>query len=253
MIFRETANNKLPTIILLHGGGLSWWSLQAIIENLQSEFHVVTPIIDGHSEDSSEEFISIEDSAEKLINFIDTNYNGKVFAIGGLSIGAQIVTEVLSQRKNISKYAIIESALVYPIKGATAITVPTYKLFYGLIKRKWFSRMQAKTLCVPPNMFERYYQDSLRISKQSLINIALSNGNYNLKSNISKTNSKVLIIVGAKEIGVMKRSAKRLHEAIFGSRLYIAPAMKHGELSLVYPQKYVELIKSFFTNQNNEQ
>lgn len=250
MIFRETVNKELPTIILLHGGGLSWWSLQAIIEKLKSEFHVVTPIIDGHGDNGNEEFISIEDSAAKLIDFIDTNCNGKVFAIGGLSIGAQIVTEVLSQRENISEYAVIESALVYPIKGAAAMTVPTYKLFYGLVKKRWFSRMQAKTLCVPPNMFEQYYQDSLRISKQSLINIALSNGNYNLKSSISKSNSKVLVIVGAKEIGVMRKSAKRLHEAIFGSTLYIAPAMKHGELSLVYPQKYVELIKSFFTNQN---
>ena len=245
MIFKETNNKDFPTIILLHGGGLSNWSLQNIVNELQTDFHVVTPIIDGHGEDGEEEFISISDSAMKLISYIDTSCNGKVFAIGGLSIGAQIVTEVLSQRENIAKYAIIESALVYHIKGITAMTIPIYKLFYGLLKKRWFSKIQARTLYVSPDMFELYYQDSIKISRQSLINITISNGRYDLKSSISNTKSKVLIIVGEKELGIMKKSAQRLHGAIPGSELYIAPKMKHGEISLMYPQKYIKLIKSF--------
>jgi pimeloyl-ACP methyl ester carboxylesterase len=246
MIFTETNNKDFPTIILLHGGGLSHWSLQNVVNELQSYFHVVTPIIDGHGVAGEETFISISDSATKLISYIDTQCNGKVFAIGGLSIGAQIVTEVLSQRENIAEYAIIESALVYPIKDTIEMTIPVYKLCYGLLKKRWFSKIQAKTLCVSPDMFERYYEDSMKISRQSLINITLSNGNYDLKSSISNTKSKVLIIVGEKEISIMKKSAKRLHDTIRGSQLYIAPKMKHGEISLNYPEKYIELIKSFF-------
>ncbi len=245
MIFKETSNTHLPTIILLHGGGLSFWSLQAIVEKLQTEFHVVTPIIDGHGEDGDEEFASIQDSAGKLMEYIDTACNGAVFAVGGLSLGAQIVIEVLSQRANIAEYAILESPLVYPIKGIAALTAPIYRLLYGLVKSRWFAKLQAKTLCVPADMFEQYYQDSLRISKQSLINITLSNGNYNLKSSIANTKSKVLIIVGENEIGLMRKSAQRLKEAIQDSEIHIAPAMKHGEMSLVYPEKYVELVRRF--------
>ena len=225
---------------------MSFWSLQSIVEQLKSDFHVVTPIIDGHGEDGDEDFISIQDSAGKIIEYIDTKCYGRVFAVGGLSIGPQIVIEVLSQRANIAEYAIIKSALVYPIKGTTAMTVPTYKLFYGLVKKRWFSKLQAKTLCVPADMFEQYYQDSLKISKQSLINITLSNGNYNLSNSIVNTKAKVLIIVGEKEIGIMRKSARRLNEVIKGSELYIAPAKKHGELSLLNPKKYVEIVKSFF-------
>lgn len=247
MIFKETSNKQLPTIILLHGGGLSFWSLQRIVAQLQSEFHIVTPIIDGHGEGGDEDFISIEDSAGKLIKYIDINCNGKVFAIGGLSIGAQIIIEVLSQRPDIAEYAILESALVYPLKATVLMAIPTYKLFYGLIKKRWFSKLQANSLCVPAHMFEQYYQDSLRLTKQSLINITLSNSNYILKSSIANSKSKSLIIAGERELGTMRKSAQRLHEAIADSELYIAPAMRHGELSLLYPEKYVALIKSFFT------
>lgn len=252
MIFKETGNKGLPTIILLHGGGLSWWSLKPIIEQLKSKFHVVTPIIDGHGEDGSETFIGIEDSAHKLVDYIEKQYNGKVFAIGGLSIGAQIVTEVLSLSKDIAEYAIIESALVYPIKGTTSMTVPAFRLFYGLIKKKWFSKLQAKSLFVPKDMFDQYYEDSLKLSKQTLINITISNGNYILKSSISETKAEVLIITGEKELRIMKKSGERLHEAIAGSKLYIAPGMGHGEISLLYPEKYVELIEQFFMQSEND-
>jgi pimeloyl-ACP methyl ester carboxylesterase len=246
MMFKETDNKNLPTIILLHGGGLSSWSLVNIVNELKHDFHVVTPIIDGHGEDGEEEFKSITDSANKLIDYIDLQYNGKIFAIGGLSIGAQIVTEVLSMRETIAEYAIIESALVYPMKGFANMTVPVYKLCYGLLKKRWFAKMQADTLCVAPDMFERYYQDSMKMTRQSIINMTISNANYELKNSISNTKVKVIIIVGEKEIGIMKKSAKRLHELIAGSKLYIAPNMKHGEISLRYPQKYIELVRCYW-------
>jgi pimeloyl-ACP methyl ester carboxylesterase len=247
MLFKETGNRNDPTIILLHRCGLSWWSLKPIIEQLKDKYHIITPILDGHGEDGSTTFVSIEDSANKLINYIDTQYRGKVFAIGGLSIGAQIVVEVLTQRYDIADYAIIESALVYPIKGISLMTVPTYKLFFGLIKMKWFSKLQAKAMLVPDKMFEQYYNDSLKITRQSLINITLSNGTYNLKSSISKTQAKVMIIAGEKEMSIMKKSANRLHDTIAGSELFIIPNMGHGEISLLHPKKYVELIYTFIT------
>lgn len=246
MLFRETDNHSLPTLILLHGGGLSSWSLEPIVKLIWDNYHVVTPIIDGHGEDADEEFLGIEDSARKLIDYIDANHNGKVFAIGGLSIGAQIVTEVLSFREDIAEYAILESALVYPIKGTALMTVPAYKLFYGLIKMRWFSRLQAKSLCVPDNMLELYYNESIKMTKQSLINMTLSNGSYDLKSTISNTKANVMIMVGNKEIGIMRKSGKRLKEAIPRSELLILPDMGHGEISLLYPGRYVELISKFF-------
>lgn len=252
MIFKEFGKKDLPIIILLHGGGLSYWSLNNIVDNLIDNYFVVTPIIDGHADDSENTFISIEDSANKLIKYIDDKCNGQVFAVGGLSIGAQIVVETLSKRENIAKHALIESALVFPIKGMSALTVPTLKLSYGLVKKRWFAKMQAKTLFIPDNMFERYFEDSCKISKQSLINIALSNGNYKLKDSIKNTKSKVLIIVGEKELKIMIKSAKLLEEYISDSHLYTVKSMGHGEFSLVDDKQYLKVIKMFIKKQEKQ-
>ncbi len=60
MLFTEKGDKSLPTIILLHGNGLSDWSWDRVVKELQEEYHIVTPIIDGHGEDFETEFTSIE-------------------------------------------------------------------------------------------------------------------------------------------------------------------------------------------------
>ena len=246
MQIKQTGCRKNPTILLLHGGGLSWWSLQDSIDALKDEYHVVTPILDGHGEDGESTFESIEECAKKLIGYIDAEHNGSVFALCGLSIGAQIAAEVLSLRVDIAQYAVLESAMVIPMKSVHFLAAPMCNSSYSLIKRRWFARLQAKSLCLPDDMVERYYADSLRISKQSLLNMMLSNSSYRLKKGLSNTHANVLVIVGERELGAMKRSAQALHMAIAQSKLYVAPAMKHGELSLKHPTKYTAILRTFF-------
>ena len=246
MIFKETKNKELPTVIILHGGGLSCWALADIVKLLQVDYHILTPIIDGYGEDCDNTFISIEDSSKKLAAYIERHCDGKVYALCGLSIGAQIVVEALTQSENIAEFAIIESALVLPIKGTKALTVPAFRMSYGLIKFKWFAKLQARTLFVPEDKFEQYYSDSMRISRQSLINTTLSNGTYMLRDGISKTKVKVLLIVGEKEINLMIKSAKLLNANIPNSELRVMHNMGHGELSMAHPAEYVRILKGFF-------
>lgn len=233
--FGETDNDK---ILILHGGGLSWWSLEPIIRILSKDFHVITPVIDGHGEDGETTFISISNISEKIISYVDENCNSFVKAICGLSIGAQIVVDILSKRYDIARFSIIESALVKPINFLNLLYLPMVSVSYPLVKYKWYSKLQSKVLFVPDENLNKYYEDSCKISKESLINITLSNGLFKLDPNIRNTKTKVLILVGEKEIKKMKQSAIELHENIKGSELVIVPNSGHGEISLLRPKEY---------------
>ena len=94
MEYKEYGSKNNDIIILLHGGGLSWWNYIDEISLLENEFHIVIPILDGHS-GSDTNFTSIESNALEIINFINKNHNGKVKLIGGLSLGGQILLEIL--------------------------------------------------------------------------------------------------------------------------------------------------------------
>ena len=245
MLFKEFGAPGKPVALLLHGGGLSWWATEDAIGLIRGNFRGVAPVIDGHGEDGARDFVSIEDSAARLIAYIDAHCEGRARLIAGLSLGAQIVAEALSQRGDIAEYAVIESALVIPIRAVAAVAAPFNRLLYGLVRRRWYARVQAKALLLPDCMFERYYEDSLNMSRNTLINIGVSNGNYALKPAISQTRARVLVIVGEKEVGVMRASARGLSEAIGGSRLHVAKGLRHGEFSLRHPDDYVKLILEF--------
>lgn len=70
MIFKEFGNKNMPTIVFIHGGGLSWWSWKRHIEALKNDYFIVAPIIDGHGEAGDTTFISIQKSAEQVIEYI---------------------------------------------------------------------------------------------------------------------------------------------------------------------------------------
>jgi hypothetical protein len=44
----EYGKQNSDIIMLLHGGGLSWWNYRAEAELLSGRYPVVLPILDGH-------------------------------------------------------------------------------------------------------------------------------------------------------------------------------------------------------------
>jgi pimeloyl-ACP methyl ester carboxylesterase len=249
MIIKDFGLENQPVLVMIHGGGLSWWSWKAQIEALKSDFSIKAVIIDGHGDDYQSEFVSIEDSAQKIIDYIKKNQICPIYGICGLSIGAQILVEILTQEPEIAENWLIESALVKPIGVADKIVEPMISLMYPLIKKEWFAKIQSKALCISKSDFNDYYNDSKKMSMRSLKQITLSNGHYKLKKSKWTTDQNVLIFVGSKEPRIMIESAEELARAIPGSRLEIKKGYKHGELSLVHKDVYVEIIRKQFRKQ----
>lgn len=242
----EYGKENAPVVMLLHGGGLSWWNYREEALLLAETYHVVLPVLDGHA-DSAAPFTTIEENARRLIRYIDEDLGGAVLAIGGLSLGGQILVEMLSQRDGICQYAVIESALTLPMALTHALIAPTFGMCYGLVKKRWFSKLQFKTLKIRQDLFEDYYRDTCKMEKQSLIRVLQSNSSYRLKPGLANTTAKALILVGAREQKKMRRSAEMLHGIVRDSQLKILDHLGHGECSLNHPGDYVKLLEGLIS------
>lgn len=242
MEYKEYGAKNNDIIVLLHGGGLSWWNYIDEIGLLKDDFHIVIPILDGHS-GSDADFTSIANNALEIINFINENYNGKVKLIGGLSLGGQILLDILSQSPNICEYAIIESALAIPMKFTYSLIEPTFNLSFGLISKRWFSKLQFKSLKLKSSLFDLYYKDTCNITKDNLIAIMKSNSSYEVKDALSHTKAKVVVLVGSKERPIMKKSATKIAKLISDSELEVLQGYYHGDISINHAEDYVERVK----------
>lgn len=241
MNYKEYGKQNKDVVILLHGGGLSWWNYREEAEMLQNDFHVIIPILDGHAE-SDREFTTIENNAKEVISFIEEEFGGSVLLIGGLSLGGQILLEILSRRGDICRYAFVESALVVPSRYTYAMIKPVFGSCYGLIHHRWFSKLQFKSLRMKKELFNNYYRDTCAITKQDMIAFLQANSLYSIKESIRNCTAKVRVFVGEKENSAMKTSAKIIHEKLKGSLLQIFPKMYHGEFSLNHAGDYVKEI-----------
>ena len=237
----EFGQHNTEVIMLLHGGGLSWWNYREVAGLLAEDYHVILPVLDGHA-DSDAPFTTIEDNAARLISYIDTHFGGQILAIGGLSLGGQIAAEMLSQRPCICQYALIESALVKPMKLTSALITPAFGMSFGLIKQKWFAKLQADFLGIPKELFSDYYRDTCAISKADMIAFLKANSLYTIKPELSETTAKVKIVAGSKEQKNIRTSAKLLHQAIPHSSVEILPDLRHGDLSINHPQRYGRML-----------
>lgn len=242
MNFKEFGKGNKNAVMLLHGGGLSWWNYREEAELLSEKFRVILPILDGHA-GSDAPFTSIEANAAELISFIDSELGGRVMLIGGLSLGGQVLLEMLTQRNDICRYALIESASVIPSGFESALIEPTFGLSWGIIKNRSFAKLQFKSLNIRQELFEDYYRDTCLIKKSDMAAFMRASTLYELKGSVKNCAAKTRVFIGGKEVKRIRRSAGLIMKAIPGCALETQPGYRHGELSLNRPKEYAELVE----------
>ena len=242
MRFQEYGAGRKDAVILLHGGGLSWWNYREEAELLQDEFHVILPILDGHA-GSDRPFTSIEENASGIISFIDEHLGGRALLIGGLSLGGQILLEMLSQRKDICACALVESAAVIPSRLTNALIAPAFGCSYGLIRKRSFARLQFQSLHMKPDLFEEYYRDTCRIQKQDMIAFLKANTSYALKDAFRDTSAEVHVYAGARETREILNSAEAVCRMHPSCRLHRLDGLRHGEFSINHADRYADAVR----------
>lgn len=238
----EFGKQNPETIVLLHGGGLSWWNYAEAAKRLEESYHVVIPVLDGHA-DSEDAFVSIEKNAGRIIRYIEANCGGRILALCGLSLGAQVAVEILHQRQGICRFAMIESASLIPSRLTHLLIGPAVAGSFGLIKQNWFSRLQFRSLHIKESLYEDYVRDTCKLRKSDMIAFMKANTAYALPEDIGNVAANVYVVVGSREQRSMKQSAKLLAEKLPNAELHIMKGLHHGELSLNYPERYAQLLR----------
>ena len=82
-----------------------------------------------------------------------------------------------------------------------------------------------------------------KITKDNLIAFMKSNSNYEVKSTLSHTKAKTLVLVGSKERPIMKKSATKIVHLIPNSELEVLQGYYHGDISINHADDYVERVK----------
>ena len=256
MKFHEFGDKNLPSILLIHGGGSSWWNYLRQARILSEEYRVILPTLNGHGEEYQLDYVSTEDSALEILDYIKANCGGKLFAIGGVSLGGQIAIELLSLDSEIAEKAIIDGSLCIPQPRLAKISIFLVSLFGKLMFSKSSCKFQLSLMnkfypqLAYPDEIKNYYMEDLpRTPIKTLVTIYKTYmGHYKLNSRISKSKAQVLYIYGKKELKCVKESARLFQQLHPDTILYEAKGYNHGYLSAYLPQEWIKLVVPFLEN-----
>lgn len=256
MKFHEFGDKKSPHILLIHGGGSSWWNYLRQARILSHKYYVILPTLNGHGEEYQKDYISTENSAQEILNYVRQNCGGKLFAVGGVSLGGQIAMELLSLDSDIAEKAIIDGSLCIPQPRLAKISIFLVSLFGKLMFNKFSCKLQLSMmnklypkLAYPEEIKAYYLEDMPRTPIKALVTIYKTYmEHYKLKSRISKSKAQVLYIYGEKELKCVKESARLFQQLHPDTILYEAKGYNHGYLSAYLPQEWIKLVVPFLEN-----
>ena len=78
--------------------------------------------------------------------------------------------------------------------------------------------------------------------------MTISNGNYSMPKKLVNSNAKTLVLVGDKELSIMKKSAVLLSKTLKSCTLKFIPNCSHGEISIIHAMNYLDILKQHFEN-----
>ncbi|WP_153731036.1 alpha/beta fold hydrolase [Sporosarcina obsidiansis] len=240
--YKEYGNPQGELLMLIHGGGVDGWMWDQQITHF-SYYHLIVPTLQGHGVRNEENSFSIHQNAVELLELLEQKQEGKLIHIVGFSIGAQICLEMISLAPNFIQSAMVNSALLKPMKFAVPFIKPTIKLSYPLIQNRQFAKQQAKQLYVDKDYFEQYYMTSLQMKPRTLIEMLRDNLSFSQPDNIANSTTRILATVGTKEPRSVRQSASLLTQLNNCQSLLISD-IGHG-FPIAQPKQFNQLLSQW--------
>lgn len=252
--FHTFGDERLPHILMIHGGGNAWWNYLRQARALSPRYHVILPTLDGHGEEFATPYVSTEKTADQILEYIDSHCGGHLFALCGVSLGGQIVMELLSRRADLAQKAIIDGSLCIPQPALGRFCIASVRLFgrwmFSERACRWqlalMPKMLPEKMCYPEEIQAHYMEDMPRLPMETLYTMYRTYMmHYRLKDSIRNTRAQVMYWYGEKEMKCVKRSAQLFRSMVPSCTIREAKGYGHGYLSVYLPEEWLQAALPF--------
>lgn len=216
-----------PLVMLLHGGGVAGWMWRDLVSRLEQTHRVIVPDLPGHGKSAAENYSSHAETLVALAAVLRAESAGRSATVVGFSLGAQLAVLLAANHPTLVHEVVVVSAQAraVPFTGATLALLSASA---PLARQRWFAKLQARELFVPPALMEDYIATSAGISRETLVAAVGENMRFRIPDGWPQFPGRALILVGSAERGVMRASAQALTAAVPGGEVEVVDGCGHG-------------------------
>lgn len=246
MKFLEYGNASAPTILMIHGMGMTAeCSFGYAVEHLKDRYHILLACLDGY-DDTGSTFTSIKNQAAQIADYLAKNHDGKVFTVLGMSMGGFIAIELLCRHPVKAKKLILDSGYMKPWKIASPMAHIVADGFMKLKdgKADFFTKSSMKMVmgfCFRP---EHLYAPA---TKETIYNSEYACLTYSLPDTAPLAGIEVSYWYGSREpfmIGGMEKLKTMLPQM----KTVCLGDYGHGEVMLLHPEQYLSTLVNELNN-----
>lgn len=227
--YEEKGTIGAPTIVFIHGGGLTGeiWNNQIKHFN---DYHCIVVDLPEHGRSANIKPFTFKDSAKYIADIIkECATNGKAHVVGH-SLGGIILFELLSRNEELIDHAIVASGNLRPTF--------LYKLFSMTLLCKmmsFFSTRNKENTYATTEMYQRMY-------KEAASNLRIPDG-------LDEVKTRTLLIAGEREPKVLKKSNEDLLNILENSKGIYIKRMGHN-YPWVKHSLFNRIIRKWINNEN---
>ncbi len=260
LFIQESGPATAPTIVFLHGGGGAGWMWQPQVDAL-SDYHCLVPDLPEQGQSVNEKSFTIQGSADRIAEIIRTRAHGSKAHVVGLSEGAQITVALLALAPELVDHAVVSSALVRPLPGASLMTPKLIALSYRwsvtpFKNNAWWVRLNMKHAAgVPDQYYPQFSQTFRELTESGFTNVMVENQRFRLPSGLDRVKAPTLVVVGKHEYAAMRQSARDLAQAIPTAQAFevvhsrkMSLAEEHN-WNLSAPDLFAQTVRAWITDQ----
>ena len=233
------------------------WAFADAVTLLAKDYHVLQIIYDGHGE-TKEDFISVEETAREITDWLSARGISELDAAYGCSLGGACLTRLLALGNIPIRRAVIDGGIT-PYRLPLILRGLAYlRDFFGFMliaeNRKILEAVYPPKRWTLPGRDPVREYDALAAylktySNRTVRNIFWSANNYALPPKPSETGDRVVYWYGSEEKNARRGNIRFIKRYFPNVQMHCIPKMDHAELVMLHPKEFYRYAKEFLNTE----
>lgn len=229
MFIHESGTPGKPTIVFLHGNGANGTMWKTHMAQL-GDYHCLAPDFPGFGKSNDQEWISIPETSNQVINIIRDRAKDRRAHIVGLSLGGSVAISLLGKAPEVVDHAIVDGSGVLPLPGLPLMRIGFF-ILRPFLHTSFVIKTIARSMKISANDYDGFRQGMLAMSPSSFTRSFLQASAMRQPQGLVEVACPVLFVSGEKEPNAVKQSNIMLANLMPNALSRMVPGMGHGWLA----------------------
>jgi pimeloyl-ACP methyl ester carboxylesterase len=240
----ETGTPGAPSVVFLHGVGASGWMWERQIAAL-ADFDCLNVDLPGHGKSNQETWVSLTDTADQIATLIQARATNGQAHVVGLSLGGYVALVLLERHADVLDRVVMTGVTAAPMPNR-ALLPAQLGLMSVLLKRRWFVKMQANSLHLPPDMQSAFTDNLLAMSMRTYRRIWQEAVDFHVSRSLQHVNIPTLITAGSRESIIITQAVGTIANMMPNAQGRLAPGHGHG-WNVEAPDLFNAMVRAWIT------